>query len=86
MNSEINRVDIYLISKEQTGGSEQFSGRPAVIVSCNALNRAIDTVEIVYLTTRPKAEVPTHVVIWSAKYKESCNCAGGTGKYSKLGH
>ena len=57
---QIKRGDIYYIERFQTTGSEQYPGRPAVIVSNNENNRHSATVEVVYLTTQPKENLPTH--------------------------
>ena len=59
------RGDIYYINKFESVGSEQFSGRPAIIVSNNKNNATSEVVEIVYLTTQPKSDLPTHVTIRS---------------------
>ena len=40
-------------------GSEQVAGRPAIIVSNNIGNRYSNVVEVVYPTTRSKADMPT---------------------------
>ncbi|MBD5130301.1 MAG: type II toxin-antitoxin system PemK/MazF family toxin [Ruminococcaceae bacterium] len=56
----MKRGDIYYIERFQTTGSEQHPGRPAVIVSNNDNNRHSTTVEVVYLTTQPKENLPTH--------------------------
>ena len=62
--SEIKRGEIYYIERDyKTVGSEQIAGRPAVIVSNEKNNEASATVEVVYLTTQPKADLPTHVTI-----------------------
>ena len=62
--SEIKRGEIYYIERDyRTIGSEQIAGRPAVIVSNEKNNEASATVEVVYLTTQPKADLPTHVTI-----------------------
>ena len=46
-------------------GSEQHSDRPAVVVSNNKNNENSNVVEIVYMTTQPKTDLPTHVTIRS---------------------
>ncbi len=64
-----HRGDIYYIEKSsyaQPTGSEQFSGRPAIIVSNDENNEFSPTLEIVYLTTKPKPNLPTHVDITSS--------------------
>ena len=62
----MKRGEIYYVepSKQyQETGSEQRSNRPAIIVSNDLNNENAQTVEIVYLTTQPKKELPTHVQI-----------------------
>lgn len=64
----MKRGEIYYIkSNYREIGSEQWAGRPAVIVSNN--NNS-EVVEIAYMTTRPKNDLPTHVVTRSTP-KES---------------
>lgn len=58
-----SRGDIYYVEKFSNFGSEQQSGRPAIIISNNKNNDNSATVEIVYLTTRIKPDLPTHVSI-----------------------
>ena len=60
------RGQIYYVSKGPTIGSEQQSGRPAVIVSNDTLNQNQKTVEIVYLTTRLKPQLPAFTTIKSS--------------------
>ena len=57
------RGEIYYIESYYTTGSEQRAGRPAVIVSNEKNNEHSSTVEIVYLTTQPKHDLPTHVTV-----------------------
>ena len=71
---EYNRGDIYYIEKAYTTGAEQQAGRPAVIVSNDTGNRHSDCVIVVYLTTRPKNELPTHVEIKSAQHLSIALC------------
>lgn len=62
----MRRGDIhYIVDTGYAVGSEQRSGRPAIIVSNDANNLNSPVVEIVYLTTRPKTDMPTHVSIRS---------------------
>lgn len=63
--SDIRRGEIFYISGGKTIGSEQRADRPAVVVSNDKNNEHSQTVEVVYLTTRPKAELPTHTIIRS---------------------
>lgn len=63
----IKRGDIYyIVSNYQEEGSEQYGGRPAIIVSNDINNQHSPVIEIVYLTTRPKTELPTHIDIRSS--------------------
>lgn len=75
MSLDIKRGDIFYIDRFglQTG-SEQRAGRPGIIVSCKENNRFSETVEVVYLTTAPKAELPTHVKILSATRESTALC------------
>lgn len=52
-----------MIKRRDTIGSEITKTRPGVIVSNNTLNATSEVVEVVYLTTQPKKDVPTHVCI-----------------------
>lgn len=62
----MNRGDIYYIARTyQENGSEQRANRPAVIVSNNKNNENSGAIEIVYMTTKPKKDLPTHVLIHS---------------------
>lgn len=69
------RGEIYYIeSSFATTGSEQRPGRPAVIVSNDKNNEHSTTVEVVYLTTQPKADLPTHVLIRSLTRESTAIC------------
>lgn len=62
----MKRGEIYYVepSKQyQETGSEQRSNRPAIIISNDLNNDNAQTVEMVYLTTQPKKELPTHVQV-----------------------
>lgn len=61
----IYRGDIYYIEPYQTEGSEQRAGRPAIVVSNDLNNNYSGIAEVVYLTTQPKNDLPTHVIIRS---------------------
>lgn len=64
VRKEIRRGDIFYITKYPTYGSEQRPARPAIVVSNDVCNAKSDVVEVVYLTTRKKPAMPTHVEIW----------------------
>lgn len=66
MTMNIRRGDIFYILPGSCVGSEQQAGRPAIIVSNDACNRNSSVVEVVYLTTQPKKDLPTHVTIRSS--------------------
>lgn len=72
--TEIRRGDIFYISRYPTTGSEQEAGRPGIIVSNEANNLHSGTVEVVYLTTQPKPDLPTHVSIDSAPRPSRALC------------
>lgn len=62
----IKRGDIYYIrDTRQSVGSEQRADRPAVIVSNNTNNKHSGVYEVVYMTTQPKTDLPTHFIIAS---------------------
>lgn len=73
MNGMFYRGEVYYVYP--TGneiGSEQHAGRPAIIVSNSQNNKNSSTLEIVYLTTREKRPMQTHVHINAAgKLQES---------------
>lgn len=61
---EVYRGDIFYILKGgHVTGSEQETGRPAVIVSNDVGNHYSQVVEVVYLTTKEKNPLPTHTEI-----------------------
>lgn len=62
---KIMRGEIYYIYEKPVTGSEQRSGRPAIIVSNDICNATSQVVEVVYLTLRRKPPIPTHVIIHS---------------------
>lgn len=70
----IKRGDVFYIHYESVCGSEQSAGRPAVVVSRNAINSSSPVVEVVYLTTREKNPSATHVEITSTDRKSTALC------------
>lgn len=63
----IKRGDIYYIrDTRQSIGSEQRANRPAVIISNNENNQHSAVYEVVYMTTQPKTDLPTHFITTSA--------------------
>ena len=64
--NDLHRGEIYYISRGGASyGHEQQADRPAVIVSNEMNNENSGVVEVVYLTTQPKTDLPTHTVIRS---------------------
>ena len=63
----MKRGDIFYIARGggATMGSEQYADRPAIIVSNNECNKHSNVIEVVYITTQPKTDLPTHVSIHS---------------------
>lgn len=71
----INRGDIwYVNSGYATVGSEQRPGRPAVVVSNQKNNEHSAVVQMVFLTTAPKHDLPTHVVVHSTGRMSTALC------------
>lgn len=75
MNGMFYRGEVYYVLPDGNEvGSEQHSGRPAIIVSNNQNNKNAATVEIVYLTTREKRAMLTHVYISTAQLPSTAIC------------
>lgn len=71
----MKRGEIYYIkSTYQEEGSEQRGSRPAVIVSNDKNNENSSVVEVVYMTTQPKTDLPTHVITRSALAPSTILC------------
>ena len=68
---KIERGEVYYVFPSGVEvGSEQVAGRPAIIVSNDKSNEFSTVVEVVFLTTQEKTQLPTHVEILSL-YKPS---------------
>lgn len=62
--NKISRGEVfYITSKFDTVGSEQKSGRPAVVVSNNMCNDTSPVIEVCYMTLQVKKPMPTHVFV-----------------------
>lgn len=71
----MRRGDIYFITRGYDEvGSEQRAGRPAIIVSNDKCNATSNVLEVVYLTTQPKNDLPTHVDIRSTERDSIALC------------
>ncbi len=73
-NGAFSRGQIYFVNMTEAVGSEQTGNRPAVIVSNNTGNLFSTIVEVVFLTTKKKPDLPTHVLIDSAKSQSVALC------------
>ena len=73
---ELHRGDIIWYCKEEneTIGSEQYGTRPAIIVSNDIANFYSPIVLVVPLTSRSKAEQPTHATIIMGEHKSVALC------------
>ena len=72
---EIKRGDIWYVENSFAAvGSEQRPGRPAIVVSNNKNNEHNSVVEMVYLTTQPKNNLPTYVTIRSTGRLSTALC------------
>ena len=79
MNSKnIRRGDIYYVRGclDAVGSEQKANGksRPAIVISNNIGNKYSKIKQVVYITTKNKNEIPTHVVINSAKYTSIAIC------------
>lgn len=73
----IRRGDIYYInpsSRAVPNGTDEPTARPAIIVSNDSNNRFSDYIEVVFMTTRYKQPLPTHVEIKSADKPSTALC------------
>lgn len=72
---DIRRGEIFYIARGgDTSGSEQIAGRPAVVVSNDENNKYSGVIEVVYTTTQPKTDLPTHVTIRSTARISTALC------------
>lgn len=73
--TNIRRGDIfYVVKSPHQCGAEQEAGRPAIIVSNNRCNMTSDIIQVVFLTTKDKKPLPTHVTIHSTGIKSTALC------------
>ena len=70
----INRGDIWYVDRGYAVGSEQRPGRPAIVVSNQKNNQHSEVVEMVFLTTAPKHDLPTHVTVRSTGRVSTALC------------
>jgi mRNA interferase MazF len=75
--NNIKRGEMFYISRGggvSYSGSEQHSDRPAVVVSNDKNNENSNVVEVVYMTTQPKTDLPTHVTVRSTGRPSTVLC------------
>lgn len=73
----IKRGDIFWIAQSKyrpAVGCVQKPGRPGIVVSNDANNACSNTLEIVYLTGKPKKDLPTHCAINSSTMPSIALC------------
>lgn len=71
----VRRGEIHWVKNRFAAGSEQKNDRPAIVVSNDMCNEHSPTIEVVYMTTQPKKNLPTHVCIDSTS---NGKCEGST--------
>ena len=88
MENKVYRGEIYYIHETEISGNEQAGGRPGIIISNDVGNEHSPVVIVVYLTTREKKPLPTHVKINTAEKPSTALCEqietvykGRIGKY-----
>ena len=77
-SKNIRRGDIYYVReiKDAVGSEQKANGRsrPAIVISNNVGNKHSKIKQVVYITTKNKNAIPTHVLINSAKYTSIAIC------------
>ena len=77
MEGKVRRGDIYWVMPSPYHGNGENtirSNRPGIIVSNDSVNSQNFNYEIVYLTTQPKVDQPTHCTIRSADKPSTAIC------------
>lgn len=75
--TEIRRGDVWYVQPSYinpTMGHEMRAGRPAVVVSNDRQNQISSVFEVVYLTTTPKHDYPTHVTLHCTGRQSTALC------------
>lgn len=70
----MRRGEIYWVDIPNAIGHELMKDRPAIIVSCDALNDNSPVVQVVYCSASPKKELPEHITIRSTKQISTALC------------
>lgn len=71
---DYHRGEIYYVFPDGASGSEQAGRRPAVIVSNDTGNKHSTVAEVVFLTTREKNDLPTHVRVSATPCPSTALC------------
>lgn len=75
----VRRGDIYYINNDRGQiGSEMKKDRPAVVVSNDMNNRYSNEITVVFLTSKPKKNLETHVTVYSTGRESVALCEGMT--------
>ena len=70
----MRRGEIYWVDIPNAIGHELMKDRPAIIVSCDALNDNSPVVQVVYCSASPKKELPEHITIRSTEQISTALC------------
>lgn len=71
----VRRGDIYYINNDRGQiGSEMKKDRPAVVVSNDMNNRYSNEITVVFLTSKPKKNLETHVTVYSTGRESVALC------------
>ena len=71
---DVKRGQIYYVIPKNPVGHEISKGRPAVIISNDEINTKLETVEVVYLTTKVSVISPTRINITATGILSSVIC------------
>lgn len=74
MEKEIKRGDIYYVAIPHATGHEMEKDRPAIVVSCDELNRTSPCVIVVMCTGAKKRELPEHITVRSTPIVSTAMC------------
>lgn len=74
MDLKINRGEIYYVAIPYATGHEMEKDRPAIVVSCNELNRTSTCVTVVMCSASNKRDLPEHVLIRSTPTQSVALC------------
>jgi mRNA interferase MazF len=72
--TNVRRGDVFYVCKSFEEAEVMAAGRPAVIVSNDRINMTADFVEIVFLTTKEKKPMPTHVTVTATGKQATALC------------